>query len=64
MSARRQDVRIGVIGGSGLYDMDALTDREEVRVTTPFGDPSSPYVVGTLGDRRVAFSPATVPGIG
>ena len=49
------NVRIGVIGGSGLYDMDALTDREEVRVTTPFGEPSSPYMVGTLNDRRVAF---------
>jgi 5'-methylthioadenosine phosphorylase len=49
------DIRIGVIGGSGLYEMDALTSREEVRVTTPFGDPSSPYVVGTLNDRRVAF---------
>jgi len=48
-------MQIGVIGGSGLYKMDALTDREEVRVTTPFGDPSAPYIVGTLNDRRVAF---------
>ena len=55
MNAPQQDIRIGVIGGSGLYEMDALTDREEVRVTTPFGDPSSPYIVGTLNDRRVAF---------
>jgi len=53
--ALHQDVRIGVIGGSGLYDMDALQDREEVQVTTPFGEPSAPYVVGTLNDRRVAF---------
>ena len=53
--ALHQDVRIGVIGGSGLYDMDALQDREDVRVTTPFGEPSAPYVVGTLNDRRVAF---------
>ena len=52
---KRMDIRIGVIGGSGLYEMDALTDRAEVRVTTPFGDPSSPYIVGTLNDRRVAF---------
>jgi 5'-methylthioadenosine phosphorylase len=35
--------------------MDALQDREDVRVTTPFGEPSAPYVVGTLNDRRVAF---------
>jgi 5'-methylthioadenosine phosphorylase len=48
-------VRIGVIGGSGLYEMDGLTDREEVRVDTPFGDPSAPFVVGTLRGKRVAF---------
>jgi 5'-methylthioadenosine phosphorylase len=48
-------VQIGVIGGSGLYDMPGLTDRQEVPVTTPFGDPSGPYVVGTLRGRRVAF---------
>ena len=52
---KNTDIRIGVIGGSGLYEMDALMDREEVRVTTPFGDPSSHYVIGTLNDRRVAF---------
>mgnify|MGYP003337640082 CR=1 FL=1 len=46
---------IGIIGGSGLYDMDELTDREERTVTTPFGDPSGPYLVGTLRGRRVAF---------
>lgn len=48
-------VEIGIIGGSGLYDMAELTDREEVTLSTPFGDPSGPYVVGTLGGRRVAF---------
>jgi 5'-methylthioadenosine phosphorylase len=48
-------VQIGIIGGSGLYDMAELTDREEVHLKTPFGDPSSPYVVGTLRGRRVAF---------
>ena len=49
------DIRIGIIGGSGLYDMAELTDREERRVSTPFGDPSGPYVIGTLRGRRVAF---------
>jgi 5'-methylthioadenosine phosphorylase len=49
------NVEIGIIGGSGLYDMAELTDREEVKLTTPFGEPSAPYVVGTLGGRRVAF---------
>ena len=48
-------VPIGIIGGSGLYDMAGVTNREEVTVTTPFGDPSGPYVVGTLQGRRVAF---------
>ncbi len=48
-------VRIGVIGGSGLYEMAALADREEVAVSTPFGEPSAPVVVGTLSDQRVAF---------
>ena len=48
-------VQIGIIGGSGLYDMAELTERDEVRMSTPFGDPSSPYVLGTLRGRRVAF---------
>jgi 5'-methylthioadenosine phosphorylase len=48
-------VQIGIIGGSGLYDMAELTDREERLVSTPFGDPSGPYVVGTLRGKRVAF---------
>jgi len=48
-------VSIGIIGGSGLYDMAELTDREERSVQTPFGDPSAPYVIGTLRGKRVAF---------
>jgi len=48
-------VQIGIIGGSGLYDMAELTNREEKHVSTPFGDPSGPYVIGTLGGKRVAF---------
>ncbi|MFN7980825.1 MAG: S-methyl-5'-thioadenosine phosphorylase [Vicinamibacterales bacterium] len=46
---------IGIIGGSGLYDMAELTDREERVITTPFGDPSGPYVLATLRGKRVAF---------
>ena len=46
---------IGIIGGSGLYDMAELTDREEKTLDTPFGDPSGPYVIGTLRGKRVAF---------
>jgi 5'-methylthioadenosine phosphorylase len=48
-------VQIGIIGGSGLYDMAEVTDRGEVTLTTPFGDPSGPYVLGTLRGKRVAF---------
>jgi 5'-methylthioadenosine phosphorylase len=48
-------VQIGIIGGSGLYNMAELTDRDERLLSTPFGDPSGPYVVGTLRGKRVAF---------
>ena len=49
------NISIGIIGGSGLYDMAELTEREERRVETPFGEPSAPYVIGTLRGQRVAF---------
>jgi 5'-methylthioadenosine phosphorylase len=48
-------VHIGIIGGSGLYEMAELTDREERLLSTPFGHPSGPYVIGTLRGKRVAF---------
>lgn len=47
--------KIGIIGGSGLYKMDALKDVEEVQVDTPFGSPSDALIVGTLEQTRVAF---------
>jgi 5'-methylthioadenosine phosphorylase len=50
-----ENVRIGIIGGSGLYDMAEVVDRTEVALTTPFGDPSGPFVLGTLRGKRVAF---------
>jgi 5'-methylthioadenosine phosphorylase len=46
---------IGIIGGSGLYDMAELTDREERIIPTPFGEASGPYLIGTLRGKRVAF---------
>jgi len=46
---------IGIIGGSGLYDVAELADREEKTIATPFGDPSGPYITGTLRGKRVAF---------
>jgi 5'-methylthioadenosine phosphorylase len=51
------DIRIGVIGGSGLYAMEGLKVIEERRIETPFGDPSEAYVIGELEGRRIAFLP-------
>lgn len=50
-------VRIGVIGGSGLYHMPELSDVEERRISTPFGSPSDALMIGTLAGQRVAFLP-------
>jgi 5'-methylthioadenosine phosphorylase len=47
--------RIGIIGGSGLYDMEGFSDRRELAVQTPFGAPSEDLVVGQLEGHRVAF---------
>jgi len=52
---KTDDCLIGIIGGSGLYDMAELTDREERWVPTPFGDPSAPFILATLRGKRVAF---------
>src|SRR5918912_2283709 len=49
--------QIGIIGGSGLYQMPELKDVEEVKVETPFGDPSDAFITGTLEGVRVAFLP-------
>jgi 5'-methylthioadenosine phosphorylase len=49
------NIQIGIIGGSGLYDMAEVTDREERHIDTPFGPPSAPYLIGTLRGKRVAF---------
>jgi 5'-methylthioadenosine phosphorylase len=50
-----EQVKIGIIGGSGLYEMSELKDRTEVEVKTPFGPPSDKFIVGSIGGRRVAF---------
>jgi 5'-methylthioadenosine phosphorylase len=49
--------KIGVIGGSGLYDMEGLSEIEEVKITTPFGEPSDAIIVGNLEGIKVAFLP-------
>jgi len=50
-----EQVKLGIIGGSGLYGMPGLARTKEVRVATPFGKPSDAYLVGTLAGKRVAF---------
>src|SRR5213083_1759990 len=49
--------KIGIIGGSGLYQMPELTDVDEIQIETPFGDPSDKFIIGTLEGERVAFLP-------
>src|SRR2546422_7081119 len=49
--------KIGIIGGSGLYQMPELTDVDEIEIKTPFGKPSDAFFIGTLAGERVAFLP-------
>jgi 5'-methylthioadenosine phosphorylase len=51
------EARIGIIGGTGLYQMEGLSDIEEVRVKTPYGDPSDAIVLGDLEGSHLAFLP-------
>jgi 5'-methylthioadenosine phosphorylase len=53
----RGEALLGIIGGSGLYEMIGVEEIREVRISTPFGEPSDAYVTGTLRGRRVAFLP-------
>ena len=48
---------IGVIGGSGLYEIEGLTQLQRVKLTTPYGEPSDEYLVGQLGDAKMVFLP-------
>ena len=56
-TTKTERVTVGVIGGSGLYEMEGLTNVRTVRVATPFGRPSDEYRIGTLFGRRIAFLP-------
>jgi 5'-methylthioadenosine phosphorylase len=55
--AVKEHATLGVIGGSGVYQMEGLKDVKEVRLRTPFGEPSDVIVVGNLGEQRIAFLP-------
>jgi 5'-methylthioadenosine phosphorylase len=57
-----QKAQIGIIGGSGLYEMEGLQDVQELALETPFGPPSDVLVLGTLEGRRVAFLPRHARG--
>jgi 5'-methylthioadenosine phosphorylase len=46
---------VGVIGGSGLYEMEGLEDVQTISLTTPFGDPSDSFVIGRLEGVKIAF---------
>ncbi len=50
-------IALGVIGGSGLYEIEGLTRVKKVLVKTPFGDPSAPYTLGRLGEVELCFLP-------
>jgi len=55
--SKMEQVKIGIIGGSGLYQMPELTDVKEVEIDTPFGKPSDAFIIGTIDGQRVAFLP-------
>src|SRR5215210_7027514 len=57
-----QRAKIGIIGGSGLYQMPELKDVVEIAVDTPFGSPSDAFIIGTLENQRVAFLPRHARG--
>jgi 5'-methylthioadenosine phosphorylase len=54
-TSEKSHASIGILGGTGLYEIEGFENKREVRVRTPFGEPSDPYVIGTLEGRRVAF---------
>jgi len=56
-ASRPDEPALGIIGGSGLYEIEGLEDIRWVRVRTPFGEPSDAYCTGRLGERRVIFLP-------
>ena len=51
----RPDVEVGILGGTGLYEIEGIKDVREKKLRTPFGEPSDAYILGTLEGRRVAF---------
>ncbi|MEO6847275.1 MAG: S-methyl-5'-thioadenosine phosphorylase [Chthoniobacterales bacterium] len=57
MTSSLEHPAIGIIGGSGLYELDGISNVEEHKISTPFGDPSDSIICGDFADRRVCFLP-------
>lgn len=55
-------MKIGIIGGSGLYDMKEMTDKKWIKIATPFGDPSDEYLTGKIGGADLIFLPRHARG--
>lgn len=51
------DLEIGIIGGSGVYQIEGFSQTEKLKISTPFGEPSDAYIIGELNGARVAFLP-------
>jgi 5'-methylthioadenosine phosphorylase len=58
----KQVHRVGIIGGSGLYELEGFTNQKWVKVATPFGGPSDSFLTGILGGREVVFLPRHARG--
>ena len=62
MTSRSNGITVGVLGGSGLYEIEGLSDVRSTEVTTPYGKPSGPLVSGRVGDSNLVFIPRHGPG--
>lgn len=48
-------VDLGIIGGTGIYQINEVTIKDEIKIETPFGNPSAPIIIGEIGGRSIAF---------
>ncbi|HEX2231110.1 MAG TPA: S-methyl-5'-thioadenosine phosphorylase, partial [Nitrososphaeraceae archaeon] len=57
MTSNKYSADIGLIGGTGIYDSGILNDKKEIKIHTPYGEPSDSITIGKLSERNVAFIP-------
>ena len=57
LSWQREDTMVGIIGGSGLYQIEGIGIRKKIEVKTPYGSPSDSYIIGELSDKTIVFLP-------